>query len=148
MNSRLAPWLNWLPWKPVEHHIPLLAPQAKYFHGAEVLSMLIYQQTAILKWPEIAEEIIRRGKITEGWKHPIYSLAFSVTQFCLTLWDPMDPYPTRLLCPCILQGRLLKWFTISSSKASSQPRDSNHVSSIGRQILYYWATWEALHPPL
>ena len=67
MNSRLAPWLNWLPWKPVEHHIPLLAPQAKHFHGAEVLSSLIYQQIAILKWPENAEEIIRRGKITEGW---------------------------------------------------------------------------------
>ena len=67
MNSNLSPWLNWLPWKPVEHHIPLLAPQAKYFHGAEVLSVLIYQQTAILKWPENAEEIIRREKITEGW---------------------------------------------------------------------------------
>ena len=59
--------VNWLPWKPVEHHIPLLAPHAKYFHGAEVLSVLIYQQTAILKWPENAGEIIRREKITEGW---------------------------------------------------------------------------------
>ena len=59
--------VNWLPWKPVEHHIPLLAPQAKYFHGAEILSVLIYQQTAILKWPENAEEIIRREEITEGW---------------------------------------------------------------------------------
>ena len=67
MNSSLAPWLNWLPWKPVEHHISLLAPQAKYFHGGEVLSLLIYQQTTILKWPENAEEIIRREKITEGW---------------------------------------------------------------------------------
>ena len=67
MNSNLAPWLNWLPWKPVEHHISLLAPQAKYFHGGEVLSLLIYQQTTILKWPENAEEIIRREKITEGW---------------------------------------------------------------------------------
>ena len=67
MNSRLAPWLNWLPWKPVEGHTPLLAPQAKYFHGAEVLSLLIDQQTVILKWPENAEEITRKMKITEGW---------------------------------------------------------------------------------
>ena len=58
--------VNWLPWEPVEHHIPLFTPQAKYFHGAEFLSLLIYQQTAILKWPENAEEIIRREKITEG----------------------------------------------------------------------------------
>ena len=60
----------------------------------------------------------------------------------------MDPYATRLLCSCILQGRILKWFAISSSKASSQPRDPIHVSSIGRQILYHWATWEALQPLL
>ena len=36
----------------------------------------------------------------------------------------------------------------SSSKTSSQPRDWTHVSCIGRQILYHWATWEALHHPL
>ena len=56
----------------------------------------------------------------------------------------MDPYATSLLCPCILQGGILKWFAISSSRASSQPRKPTHVSSIGRQILYHSATRQAL----
>ena len=31
----------------------------------------------------------------------------------------------------------------SFSRGSSWPRDPTHVSCIGRQILYHWATWEA-----
>ena len=53
--------------KPVDGNIPLLAPQAKYFYEAEFFTLLIYQQTAILKRPENAEEITRKGKITKGW---------------------------------------------------------------------------------
>ena len=34
--------------------------------------------------------------------------------------------------------------TISSSKGSSWPRNRTYVSCIGRQILYHWATREAL----
>ena len=48
----------------------------------------------------------------------------------------------------ILQIRILRGVATSSSKASSQPRDRTHVSCIGRQILYHWATWETLHLPL
>ena len=36
------------------------------------------------------------------------------------------------------------WVAISFSKASSQPRDRTQVSCIGRWILYYWATGQAL----
>ena len=42
----------------------------------------------------------------------------------------------------------LEWVAISSSRVSSQPRDRTHiscVSCIGRQILYYCATWKALN---
>ena len=34
-------------------------------------------------------------------------------------------------------------FSASFSRGSSQPKDRTHVSWIGRQILYPWATWEA-----
>ena len=44
----------------------------------------------------------------------------------------------------ILQVRILEWAVISSFRESSRPRDWIHVSPIGRQILYHWATWEAL----
>ena len=58
------------------------------------------------------------------------------------LCDPMD---------CTLPGSsvhgisqaILEWITISFSRGSSQSRDQTHVSSIGREILYCWATSEA-----
>ena len=49
---------------------------------------------------------------------------------------------------CILQRRILVWVAISSSRGSSQPRDGTRISCgscMGRQILYYCATWEALY---
>jgi len=42
----------------------------------------------------------------------------------------------------------LEWVAVPSSRGSSQPRDQIPVSCIpciGRQVLYYQATWEAQH---
>ena len=43
----------------------------------------------------------------------------------------------------ISQVRILKCFAMSSSRASSQPRDRIWVSCIGRRVLYRCVTWEA-----
>ena len=43
-----------------------------------------------------------------------------------------------------VQARILEWVAISFSTRSSWPRDQTHDSCIGRQILYHWATQEAL----
>ena len=43
----------------------------------------------------------------------------------------------------ISQARILEWVAISFSRGSSQPRDQTHVSCIGKQIFYHWATREA-----
>ena len=43
----------------------------------------------------------------------------------------------------ISQARILEWVAISFSRGSSWPRDQTHVSCIGRQILYHWATRDA-----
>ena len=40
--------------------------------------------------------------------------------------------------------RILEWVAISFSRGSSQPRNQARISCIGRQILYHWATLEAL----
>ena len=40
----------------------------------------------------------------------------------------------------ISQARILEWIVISFSRGSSQPRDCNHVSCIGRWILYHQVT--------
>ena len=62
--------------------------------------------------------------------------ACSVSQLCLTLWDPRDCWPGRLLK---FQIRILAWVAISFSRGSSQSRDQtwvSYVSCIGRWILY------------
>ena len=58
---------------------------------------------------------------------------------CLTLWDPMDCSPPGPSVQRILQGRILEWVAISSSKGSSWPRDQtwvSFVSCIGRWVIY------------
>ena len=68
----------------------------------------------------------------------------AVTQLCPTLCEPMDCSPPGSSVSGIFQTRILEWFAISSSRGSSWPRDWTWASSIGRWILYHWATWEAL----
>ena len=57
---------------------------------------------------------------------------------------PHRLYPARLLCPWDSPGGILEWVIIPFSKESSRPGDWTLLSCIGRQILYYWATWEAV----
>ena len=65
-------------------------------------------------------------------------------QSCPTLCDPMDCSPPRSSVYGIILAGTLEWVAISSSRGSLWPRDWTRVSCIGRQILYHWATWEAL----
>ena len=68
----------------------------------------------------------------------------SVAKSCPSLCDIMDCSPPGFSVHGILQARILEWVAISFSRRSSWPRDQTHVSCIGRQILYHWATREAL----
>ena len=65
----------------------------------------------------------------------VYVLSLSVIS---DFMRPQAPLSTG-----ILQGRILEWMVMPSSRGSSQPRDLTHVSCLGRQILYLCATWEA-----
>ena len=56
---------------------------------------------------------------------------------------PMDCRPPGSSVHGISQARVLEWVVIPFFRGSSQPQDQTHVSWIGRQILYHWATWEA-----
>ena len=63
------------------------------------------------------------------------------------LWTHYSIFATPLSVHGILQSRIPEWVAIPFSRGSSRPRDRNHVSwvsCIGRQILYHWATREAL----
>ena len=70
-----------------------------------------------------------------------------VTRSYLTLCDPVDYNLPGSSVHGILQTRTLEWAAISFSRGSSHLRDQTCVSCIsctGRQILYPWATREAL----
>ena len=69
----------------------------------------------------------------------------SVTQSCLTLWNPMDCSPPGSSVHGISQARTLEWVTVFFSRGSLQPRDGTPFSCIGRWVLYDWATREAPH---
>ena len=48
----------------------------------------------------------------------------------------------------MFQAKILEWAAISSSRGSFRSRDRNQVSCsscFSSQILYHWATWEALN---
>ena len=61
-----------------------------------------------------------------------------------TLCDIMDCNPPGSSVRGISQARILECVAISFSRGSSWPKYQTHDSCIGRQILYHWATWEAL----
>ena len=66
---------------------------------------------------------------------------------CPTL-RPGDCSPSGSSAHGILQARTLEWVAISSSRRSSWHRDQTSISCVccfGRQILYGWATREALN---
>ena len=64
--------------------------------------------------------------------HFLPACMFTHVQLC----DPMDYSPPGSSVHGIFQGRILKWFAISSSREPSRPTDQTCVSSIGRWILY------------
>ena len=69
----------------------------------------------------------------------------SVTQSCLTLYDPMDcSPPSSSVRGIIFQAKILEWVAISFSRGSSLPRDRTQVSCIADRFFTVWATREAL----
>jgi len=67
-----------------------------------------------------------------------------VAKLCPTLCNPIDCSLPGFSVRGIFQIRTLEWVAISCSRGSSWTRDHTHIFCIGRQILYCWATREAL----
>ena len=65
---------------------------------------------------------------------------------CVWLCSPVDWSPPGSSVLGISQARILDWVVISFSRGSSWTKDQihiSHISWIGRQVLYYYNTWEA-----
>ena len=77
---------------------------------------------------------------------PLYICIVCVrAQLCSILCDPMDCSWPGSSVHGIFQARILPQVAISFTRASSWPRDRSWVSCvscIGRQMLFYCATWE------
>ena len=69
---------------------------------------------------------------------------YLVTKLYLTLCDLTDWSPPSSSVHGIFQARIMECVAISFSRGPSWPRNQTHVSCIGRQILYHWASREAL----
>ena len=84
---------------------------------------------------------------TKVWETLPEVCVCSVIQLCPTLCDPTDYSPPGSSVHGIFQTRILDWVAISSSRASSQPRDQTSISCvsfIGRQIPYHLGHLESL----
>ena len=66
-----------------------------------------------------------------------------VTQWCPTLWDPMDCSPPGFAAHGILQARIPEWISIPFSRDSSWPGDGAQVSCVVGRVFTIWATREA-----
>ena len=81
--------------------------------------------------------------------HYYFSLS-SVTQSCLTLCDPMDCSPTRLLCPWSLPGKNTGVGCHFLLQGIFPTQGSNlHLLHllVGRRILCHCTTWKAISYP-
>ena len=58
------------------------------------------------------------------------SYACVCAQLCLAICDLMDCSPPGSSVHGILQARILKWVSMPSSRASSQPRDRTYISCV------------------
>ena len=83
------------------------------------------------------------------------ALCVLVSQFCLTLCDPLNCSPPGSSLHGILQARVLEWVAISFYRGSSWPRDWTQVSYIAGRFFTLWATrkavswlkWDRGYPP-
>ena len=94
-------------------------------------------------------EVLKRVRKKEkAWTHLGMCTRMLSPQLYLMLCDPMNCSPLGSSVHGIFQERILEWVTISISRRSSQSKNPTCILCIGRQILYHWATREALSPLL
>ena len=65
-----------------------------------------------------------------SYPYEISCVLCSVTQSCLTLFEPVDYSPRGSSVHGIFQVIVLEWIAISFSRGSSRPRDQTQVSHI------------------
>ena len=87
----------------------------------------------------------KRGRQRMRWLDVITDsmdiLGHSESESHLVMFDSLWPHGLYYTVHGILQARILEWVAFPFFRGSSQLRTWTQVSCIGRQILYYCATW-------
>ena len=134
----------------------LWLPKCGSILGGHALSLLIFWYiNSYLFWSlshHFSVSFSRFVQTEEAWSEisvvpSMYVCVYGCVLSRIQLCDPMVCSPPGSSVRGIFQARILEWVAISYSKGYSQPRDwicISCISCIGRQILYHWATWEAL----
>ena len=107
----------------------------------EILCWLIWPEPEEWLSPTISliNNIFNSVINKQNYMHILHMCVCSVVSLC----DPRDCSPPGSYVCGISRAWILEWVAISSSRGSSQPRDWNCISCIGRWILYHYPTWEA-----
>ena len=87
------------------------------------------------------EEWLSRGQCTVMCMC-VCVCAHSVTQLCLTLWDPMDCSPPGSSVHAVSQARILEWVLIPGDLLD--PGIKLISPALAGGFFTTWATWEAL----
>ena len=95
-------------------------------------------------WRAAVHGVAKSRTPLSDWAATILACAHAQSQSCLTFCNPKKCSSPGSSAHGISQARVLEWIIISFSRGSFQPRDQNCISCIGRRVLYYWATREAL----
>ena len=80
----------------------------------------------------------------KGEKADLCNCSFHSVSRVWLFCDTMECRPPGSSDHGIFQAKILEWVAISFSRGSSQSRVWTYVSCSDRQILFHWATWEAL----
>ena len=98
------------------------------------------------QWFSVFAEIIHyrllqdTGYISQWVRACVHVCMFSRVWLLVAPWTAACQAPLSIGFP----RQELEWVALSFSRGSSWPKDQSRFSCLSRQILYHWATWEAL----
>ena len=95
--------------------------------------MSAVQRKIILIWRMLFYNFFK-GEVVGRTNH-VRVHACTRTQWCPTLWDPIDCSPPGSSVHGISQAKILEWVAISSSRGSFWPKNWTHVSCL---FLLHW----------
>jgi len=142
------PLQSWLAWKMQDGPAGMPGSQCWLLAEASWFSStwpLILQEASLASWYSGVSIVIQENEPQCASTHQTSACTMFACVAEYHVWLFCDPMDCSLPCSPvhgISQARILEWVAIDFSRGSSQPRDWTHISCLGRQILYPWATRE------